>query len=178
MRIFLCGVSCVGKTTVGRLLAEQIGYKFIDLDYEVEAYYNKPIEFLQKEYFTMEAYRKKVLEVLKDVLQKHHDNYVLALPPSGLRESFRKVINTVDPVIIVLTDRAKNILERISFYDEYSRPMEKRELSEREKENYLREIRLDMEYFGRSYGKVDYRINIAGAKADVVVNKIRGTLRI
>lgn len=126
MRIFLCGVSCVGKTTVGRLLAEQLGYNFIDLDCEVEAYYKKPISFLQKECGTMEAYRGKVLDVLKDVLQKHSDNYVLVLPPSGLFHTFWRVIKTVDPVVIVLTDRAKNILERIVFYDDIPVPWKRK----------------------------------------------------
>lgn len=178
MLVFLCGVSCVGKTTVGRLLAEQMGYKFIDLDSEVEAYYQKPISFLQKEFGTREVYRGKVLEVLKDVLQKNSDNFVLALPPSGLMHTFWRVIKTVNPVVIVLTDRAKNILERIDFYDDYSRPMEKKELSNREKAYYLRDIRLDMEYFGRFYAKADYRVNVVGDKADAVVNKVRGLLGI
>ena len=45
MRIFLGGVSCVGKTTIGKQLAEEVEYKFFDLDSEVESYYGKkPIE--------------------------------------------------------------------------------------------------------------------------------------
>lgn len=56
--------------------------------------------------------------------------------------------------------------------------MEKKELSDREKEYYLREIRLDMEYFGRFYAKADYRVNVAGVMVDAVVNKIRGLLGI
>ena len=36
MRIILVGVSCVGKSTIGKLLAEKLGYKFFDFDFEVE----------------------------------------------------------------------------------------------------------------------------------------------
>ena len=36
MKILLFGVSNVGKTTVGKLLAEQFGYRFYDLDEEVK----------------------------------------------------------------------------------------------------------------------------------------------
>jgi shikimate kinase len=32
MKIFLVGVSCVGKTTIGKRLAERLGYDFFDLD--------------------------------------------------------------------------------------------------------------------------------------------------
>ncbi len=36
MRVFLIGFMGVGKTTVGRRLAEQLGFTFVDLDAEVE----------------------------------------------------------------------------------------------------------------------------------------------
>ena len=32
MRVYIVGISCVGKTTVGMLLAEKLGYDFIDFD--------------------------------------------------------------------------------------------------------------------------------------------------
>ena len=35
MRIFLTGVSCVGKTTVGKKLAAMVGCTFFDLDQEI-----------------------------------------------------------------------------------------------------------------------------------------------
>jgi len=68
MRIFLSGVSCVGKTTVGKQLAKEIEYKFFDLDDEVESYYGKPIEFLQKEFFTMDGFRQKAALVLEELI--------------------------------------------------------------------------------------------------------------
>ncbi len=36
MRIILVGVAWVGKSTIGKLLAEIMGYKFFDFDIEVE----------------------------------------------------------------------------------------------------------------------------------------------
>jgi len=32
MILYLVGISCVGKTTVGKMLAEKIGFSFFDLD--------------------------------------------------------------------------------------------------------------------------------------------------
>jgi len=39
MRMFLTGVSCVGKTTIGKKVAELLGIKFFDLDQEIERFF-------------------------------------------------------------------------------------------------------------------------------------------
>lgn len=36
MKILLFGVSNVGKSTVGKLLAERLGFDFVDLDEEIK----------------------------------------------------------------------------------------------------------------------------------------------
>jgi shikimate kinase len=36
MKILLTGISCVGKTTIGSLLAQKLSYPFFNLDAEVE----------------------------------------------------------------------------------------------------------------------------------------------
>jgi shikimate kinase len=46
MRIFLAGVSCVGKTTIGAKLADRLGCRFFDLDAEIEGFFGTPIEHL------------------------------------------------------------------------------------------------------------------------------------
>jgi shikimate kinase len=59
MIIYLVGMSCVGKTTIGRMLATKIGYSFFDLDEEVEKYYQKPIERIQDEFYSMKGFSGK-----------------------------------------------------------------------------------------------------------------------
>jgi len=49
MIIYIVGISCVGKTTIGKMLAEKIGFSFYDLDEEIQNYYQKPIERIQDE---------------------------------------------------------------------------------------------------------------------------------
>ena len=41
MKILIWGVSCVGKTTVGSLLAKKLNYKFIDLNDEIKKRYKQ-----------------------------------------------------------------------------------------------------------------------------------------
>jgi Shikimate kinase len=53
MRIFLTGVSCVGKTTIGAKLAALLDYAFVDLDAEIESYFGTSIERLRRQYLTV-----------------------------------------------------------------------------------------------------------------------------
>ncbi len=41
------GVSCVGTTTIGRILADRRGWPFFDLDEEIERHFGVSIERLQ-----------------------------------------------------------------------------------------------------------------------------------
>ena len=53
MRIFLTGVSCAGKTTVGKKLAALLCYPFFDFDDEIESFFSTPLERLQDNFLTM-----------------------------------------------------------------------------------------------------------------------------
>ena len=59
MRIFLTGISCVGKTTVGAKLAVLLACPFFDLDHEIENFFSMPLERLQDEFLTMYSFRQE-----------------------------------------------------------------------------------------------------------------------
>lgn len=44
MKVFLVGVSCVGKSAIGALLAKKLNYNFYDLDDEIESFFDTSIE--------------------------------------------------------------------------------------------------------------------------------------
>ncbi|MGD8649454.1 MAG: shikimate kinase [Desulfobacterales bacterium] len=48
MRIFLTGVACVGKTTIGKKIGELLGVRFFDLDNEIERFFDTSLERLQE----------------------------------------------------------------------------------------------------------------------------------
>ncbi len=60
-----------GKTTVGRLLAEQLGYRFIDTDAVIEQYTGQSISQLFAEY-KEEAFRQLESKVLAEVCPNTH----------------------------------------------------------------------------------------------------------
>ena len=173
MRVFLTGVSCVGKTTIGAKLAALLGYSFFDLDDEIERFFGTSIERLQNRFLTMHSYREEASKALIHILtQADSEDSVIALPPSGLMGGFWRVVKKAKGTVIVLTDGPENILQRITFYDIDSRPIHKH-LTEKKKRLYLREIKKDITYFRKTYGRADAEVNISGLTPDMAVVRVK-----
>ena len=176
MKVFLTGVSCVGKTTIGAKLASLLGYQFFDLDHEIETFFGKPLERLQAECLSKQAFRKKACQALRHLLsQDENENCVVALPPSGLMGEYPRLIKKAGGIAVVLEDTPENILARITFYDADSRPIIKT-LTAQEHRYYLRDIRLDIAYFNRTYGKADGTVDISGLGVMASATKVRDVL--
>ena len=87
MIIYLTGTSCVGKTTIGKMLAEKMKYSFFDVDEEVEKYYQKPIERIQDDCYSINGFREKASVVFVNILS-NTENMVISGTPAGLRFFF------------------------------------------------------------------------------------------
>jgi shikimate kinase len=177
MRIFLAGVACVGKTTIGARLANLLGCRFFDLDLEVERFYETSIERLQSRYLTSHSFRLAASRALTHLLsQVESSNWVIALPPSGLMGSYWRVVKkTQSATIVALKDVPENILKRITFYDIDSCQIE-RTLTEREKGLYLRRIRGDITYFSRSFQKAHMSVDITGCNPEEASRRVESEL--
>src|SRR3989337_278049 len=128
------------------------------LDVELEHHFHMPISRLKALSLTGYSFRQKASRVLGRILQENRDgNLIVALPPSGLCDWYRKVIKKHGAIVIALSDTAANILQRIVFYDDDSNRIEK-ELDERGRALYLREIRKDIGYFRRFHGKANLHV--------------------
>jgi shikimate kinase len=176
MRVFLTGVACVGKTTIGEELAALLGYPFFDLDAEIEGYFGTSIERLQNRYLTMYSFRKEASKALQHLLAREQStDWVIALPPSGLMDSYWRVVKRTTAVIVALTDSPQNILKRITFYDIDSRPVAKN-LPEKERRLYLREIKGDISHFRRTYERAALTVDIAGLGPEDAACRVRDAL--
>ncbi|MCK9453097.1 MAG: hypothetical protein M0Q90_15490 [Bacteroidales bacterium] len=169
MIIYLVGISCIGKTTIGKLLADNIDYSFYDLDEEIQDYYKKPIERIQDECLTMNGYREKASVVLDKLLSKNIDS-VISGTPSGLKFSYLQVYKRhkdKELISICLNDSFENVLDRLTFYDKDSNPITDK-LDESKKKRYLKEIRADYNFFKDSYKRADFQVNIEGVRLDKI----------
>ena len=78
---------------------------------------------------------------------------------------------------VVLRDTPENILGRIAFYDVESRSMQ-RDLTDYGKRRYLREIKRDVAYFNRSFGRADLSVDISGGSLDDASHRVWGALKL
>ncbi len=144
VRIFLVGFMCSGKSTVGRLLAERLGYTFWDLDQIIEKREGKSIEEIFRtkgeEYF-----RGLEMNVLEEFLKKEK---VVVSTGGGLGAN-PIAMDRMKPMglVIWLDIDFETFLERCSHQE--GRPLLKRDLEylkalmeEREKVYKLAHIRL------------------------------------
>jgi shikimate kinase len=177
MRIFLAGVSCVGKTTIGARLAGCLECRFLDLDVEIERFFGTSIGRLRNRHLASHDFRHTAVQALKHVLSRDDGrNCVIALPPSGLLGSCWKVIkDTRDAIVVVLRNAPENILDRITFYDIDSHPVQKN-LTDREKRLCFREIKRDIAYFSRSFAKAHVSVDITGCNPDEALHKVKDAL--
>jgi shikimate kinase len=180
MIIYIIGVSCVGKTTIGKMLSDQLDYSFFDLDIEIQKYYQKPIERIQDECFSMNGYRKKGSVVLDYLLSKSQ-NTVISGTASGLKFSYLQVYKkhkaNKDLLSIHIKDAFENIVERLTFYDKDSNPVEVK-MDESLKKRYLKEVKADYNYFKTSYERADLQIDIENLALNDVVDLIIKELQI
>jgi shikimate kinase len=173
MRIFLTGVGCVGKTTIGMKMGELLGVRFFDLDKEVESFFKTSIERLQNRFLTIHSFRNEAAKALVHLLSRPESrDCVIALPPSGLMGGYLQAIKKANGTTVVITDKPENILNRIRFYDIDSRPIEKK-LTPKEKKLYLREIKKDITYFRTSYQRATMQVDISALNADQAALKVK-----
>jgi shikimate kinase len=177
MRVFLTGVACVGKTTIGLRLAELMGHCFFDLDQEIEQFFGLSIERLQQQYLMPHDFRKAAAKALSSILAKPESQQaVIALPPSGLMGGYLTVIKKTQGLKIVLLDKPEHILDRLVFYDVDSRPIDMR-LSKEERPLYLREIKKDITYFKKSYMRADLQVSIEGMDVEEAAHHLLAQLK-
>jgi len=176
MRILLTGVGCVGKTTIGRMLAELLEVPFFDLDHEIETFFGISIERLQDRFLTTHSYRNEASKALVHLLNRPESQHsVIALPPSGLMGGYLRAMKKATGIAVVLSDKPESILERITFYDVDSKQIEK-DLTAEERILHLKEIKKDISYFRTSYERAHLHIDIRDLDAEQAARRIRDTM--
>ena len=176
MKILLFGISNVGKTTVGKQLAERLGYMFYDLDEEIKKDMNMTLEEFANT-FDLEWKDRKRGRVIRRLLDLKED-LVLAVTPITYTDSFSSSMHASDSLLIELYDSPENIFSRLVFSDENDHVYTDDEYKERYKQHYLKMIREDLDWYGKIYRrlKIQNRIYMNNDSPKTVVDKILDTV--
>ncbi len=73
MKVFLTGISCVGKTAIGKCVADKLNYPFFDQDVEIEKFFGLPIERLQDKFLTQYSFRQHAAKALKYLTEQNEN---------------------------------------------------------------------------------------------------------
>jgi shikimate kinase len=171
--IYLAGVNCVGKTTVGSLLAKLLHFDFRDLDYAAQAYYDMKIAEIGKKFSKPYDYRAAMARVLENLLQQQFHSTVISLTPIGLFSPIWSVVqNTERSVVVALEDTAENIAKRMVWFDDENNLMERTLTGSQ----VLRLVKETQEYVGVSLRRAHVRIDISGMDAEGAAAQVKGVL--
>ena len=170
MNVLLFGVTCVGKTTVGRIIAGKLDWDFYDLDEEVSRTQGmSAAEFSQKG--TIEQ-RDRIRGRLIGGLLEKPENKVIAVSPLSYRPAFEKYLRRRDVTAIVLIDTPEHIYKRIEFVDIHDTVYMDAAYKKSHKKEYMFRLTSDITHYGRIYCVIPHRMDVRQDKADVVANRI------
>lgn len=160
MNILLFGVSNVGKSVSGRLLASLLSYSFYDLDDEVKKDRNTTLEEFVSTGTLLErdAVRCRIL----NHLVCRSGNKVIAVTPLSYTKDIRYLFSSPDVISIELTDSAENIFDRLVFNDENDVIYKDDDYKNRHRDHYLEEIQADLDWYGSVYSDIKNRFDISG----------------
>jgi|SRR5690625_5049416 len=117
--IVLIGFMGVGKTTIGRLLAEKLNRRFIDIDQEIEGEYQMPITRIFSE-IGEEAFREKEKNVIKNYCKQKQK--VLSLGGGAFMQEEIREACLADCIVLHLDISWKAWKERLNLLVD-SRPV-------------------------------------------------------
>lgn len=160
MNILLFGVSNVGKTVTGKLLAEYLGYLFFDIDQEVKEELGITLEKFVSTgtLLDRDRFRCEIIHSLTYIKA----NKVIAVTPLSYMQEIIPILSDPDVMAIELRDSVTNIFDRLVFSDENDVIYWDDDYKNAHADYYRSEIQKDLEWYGSVNSILEHHFDIAG----------------
>ncbi len=159
--LYLVGFMCSGKTSVGRALADELGWCFVDIDAEIEAEQGQPIREIFKERGESEFRDIETATLRQHVTKVESGNpCVFALGGGTFVQSKNWDIIENNGVTVWLDCTLETVLERLG--DDIARPL----AADR---NGLAQLYGDRRPL---YARADFRLEVDTDDISAIVHKI------
>ncbi len=173
MKILIWGIPCVGKTDIGKMLAEKLNYKYFDMNEIIKRKYGTIDNF--HNIFSNDYERFKEKERIALEIINNNDNFVMTITLICNEKIVNSILNT-DTISIELIDNFESIYERIMFYDENDCPMlDSKQYRDEHKAYYTKELKNDMTTSNLEYKNIP-KFNINSRKFEDVIDELKDFL--
>lgn len=173
MVILLFGISNVGKSVTGELLAEKMGYRFVDLDIEIIKRFSTTIEEFINKYPFIDKRSQVKGRLLKELINENMKRTVIAVSPIYYAKNFNKLIEQEGVMAIELQDTKEHIFERLIFTDDNDEILKDDGYKEKYKNHYLREIQQDITYTKHhTFKKIKHKYFMNNRSVEEVVDDL------
>ena len=171
MNILLFGISNVGKSSTGKVLATNLGFDFYDLDDEVKKAFGITLEeFVNTGTLKERDYKRSC--VLKDILSKSDSSKIIAVTPISNMEYLSDIISNDSTLSIELQDSVENIFERLVFSDENDVIYKDDEYKNEHKDYYMEDIIEDQKWYGSIYASFCHSFDMNGDSPEESARRI------
>ena len=171
MKILIWGVPCVGKATVGKLLAEKLGYKFFDVTDIIKEKYGTIDNFHDKYQRSYDQFIVK-RNIVYDVIE-NNDNFVMVISLIYIESIVRDITDNTDTLSVELIDSAEAIYNRITFYDENDKLLpDSKEYRDEHRDYYMEEVRNDQTTSYLEYAHIP-KFDINNRKLEDVIDDLK-----
>lgn len=171
MKILLFGITNVGKTTIGKMLSEELKYSYDDLDDEIKKQY-KSINNFKNEYPYDYDRHKKRSKILLDMINKYQNNVVIAVSPIFYEKFLVPILEQPNILAIELQDSPEYIVDRLQYADEDDNVYPLIIKTKVEKQYYIKEIKADIRYYKKIYKRIENKFSMQGETPENVIKRL------
>ena len=172
MIILIFGVSNVGKTEVGKKLAEKLEYPFFDLDEEIKKTFQTTLEEFVKA--NPWVYERTVIrgKILKKTVEENGEDMVVAVSPIYYARNFNSLLKRENIIGVELQDTEEHIFERLVFSDENDNVYKDDAYKMQHKKYYIKEIHEEIMYLKRSFQKIQWKYFMNNKSVEQVAEEL------